>query len=200
MRASSRIRTERTSEVSPYPTARGEKFLPISSQNSARNRQRTKRLLLFVWINEKKIPFITAVGGYSVAISISELKGMNPDLEAKLKAEGLGDSEKLLEATKAPADRKALAKKVGAETRDILELANRADLSRIKGVAGVFSDLLEQAGVDTVKELATRRPDNLHAKIKEVNDKAQLAKRIPTLADVESWVNQAKELPKLLTY
>jgi predicted flap endonuclease-1-like 5' DNA nuclease len=135
-----------------------------------------------------------------MAISIGKLKGMNADLEAKLKTEGLGDTDKLLAATKAPADRKALAKKVGAGERDILELANRADLSRVKGVAGVFSDLLEEAGVDTVKELAKRRPDNLHAKIKEVNDAAQLAKRIPTAADVESWVNQAKELPKMLSY
>jgi predicted flap endonuclease-1-like 5' DNA nuclease len=135
-----------------------------------------------------------------MAISIGKLKGMNADLEAKLKAEGLGDSDKLLAATKAPADRKALAKKIGAGEREILELANRADLSRIKGVAGVFSDLLEQAGVDTVKELAKRRADNLHAKIKEVNDASQLAKRIPTAADVESWVTQAKELPKLLSY
>ena len=135
-----------------------------------------------------------------MAISIGKLKGMNADLEAKLKAEGLGDTDKLLAATKAPADRKALAKKVGAGERDILELANRADLSRVKGVAGVFSDLLEQAGVDTVKELAKRRPDNLHAKIKEVNDASQLAKRIPTAGDVESWVNQAKGLPKLLSY
>ena len=135
-----------------------------------------------------------------MGISIGKLKGMNADLEAKLKAEGLGDTDKLLAAAKAPADRKALAKKVGAGERDILELANRADLSRVKGVAGVFSDLLEQAGVDTVKELAKRRPDNLHAKIKEVNDTTQLAKRIPTAADVESWVNQAKELPKMLSY
>ena len=135
-----------------------------------------------------------------MAISIGKLKGMNANLEAKLKAEGLGDSEKLLAATKAPADRKALAKKVGAGEREILELANRADLSRVKGVAGVFSDLLEQAGVDTVKELAKRRPDNLHAKIEEVNAASQLAKRIPTASEVESWVNQAKDLPKLLTY
>ena len=135
-----------------------------------------------------------------MAISIGKLKGMNAELEAKLKAEALGNTEKLLAATKAPADRKALAKKVGAREREILELANRADLSRVKGVAGVFSDLLEQAGVDTVKELAKRRPDNLHAKIKEVNEASQLAKRIPTAAEVESWVNQAKELPKMLKY
>lgn len=135
-----------------------------------------------------------------MAISVDKLKGITPALSAKLKAQGVKNSEQLLEAAKTPAQRKALAKEVESEPRAILELANRADLSRIKGIAGVFSDLLEQAGVDTVKELAKRRPDNLHAKIAEVNDAARLAKRIPTAKEVESWVNQAKDLPKLLTY
>jgi predicted flap endonuclease-1-like 5' DNA nuclease len=135
-----------------------------------------------------------------MAIPITQLKGINDSLAAQLKAQGISDSDQLLAACAKPADRKALAKQVGAQERDLLELANRADLSRVKGVAGVFSDLLEKAGVDTVKELAARRPDNLHAKIKEVNDKEQHAKRIPTEADVTAWVAQAKELPKILSY
>jgi len=135
-----------------------------------------------------------------MAIPIAQIKGMNDTLAAQLKAQGISDSDKLLTASARPADRKALAKQVGAKERDILELANRADLSRVKGVAGVFSDLLEKAGVDTVKELAARRADNLHAKIKEVNDKERHAKRIPTEAEVTNWVTQAKELPKILSY
>lgn len=34
----------------------------------------------------------------------------------------------------------------------MLELANRADLARICAIAWVFGDLLQCAGVDTVKE------------------------------------------------
>jgi predicted flap endonuclease-1-like 5' DNA nuclease len=135
-----------------------------------------------------------------MAISVKELKGVTPQLAEKLAQQGIVNSEQLLEAARAPAGRKALAEQVGAEERDILELANRADLSRVKGVAGVFSDLLEKAGVDTVKELATRRPDNLHAKINEVNDKEKLVKRTPAEADVQAWVAQAKQLPKILSY
>ena len=135
-----------------------------------------------------------------MAIPVTQLKGMNDGLAAQLKAQGIADSDQLLKASAKPADRKALANKVGAKERDILELANRADLSRVKGVAGVFSDLLEKAGVDTVKELATRRPDNLHAKIKEVNEAEQHSKRIPTEAEVTDWVAQAKDLPKILSY
>lgn len=135
-----------------------------------------------------------------MAIPVSEIKGMSSTIEAALKERGITNSEQLLEAAKGPKERKALAAGTGASERDILELANRADLSRVKGVAGVFSDLLEKAGVDTVKELAARRADNLHAKIVEVNKETRLAGRVPTAADVEGWVSQAKALPKTLTY
>ena len=133
-------------------------------------------------------------------ISVKEPKGMTPQLAEKLAQRGIANGDQLLEAAKAPAGRKALAEQLGAKERDVLELANRADLSRVKGVAGVFSNLLEKVGVDTVKELATRRPDNLHAKINEINDKEKLAKRAPSEADVQDWVAQAKQLPKILSY
>jgi predicted flap endonuclease-1-like 5' DNA nuclease len=86
------------------------------------------------------------------------------------------------------------------EPRAILELANRADLARVRGVAGVFSDLLERAGVDTVKELATRNPDNLHAKVEEVNARERLSGRTPPWSAVKDWVAQAKVLPRILQY
>jgi len=89
---------------------------------------------------------------------------------------------------------------MGVEAPVILELANRADLARVKGIGKVFSDLLEQAGVDSVKELANRRPDNLHAKLVEMNAQKKLAGRAPTLHAVESWVAQAQQLPKTLEY
>ena len=135
-----------------------------------------------------------------MAISIGKLRGMSAELAAKLKEQGISNSDQLLEAARTPAGRKALAKQAGVEPRAILGLANRADLARVRGIAGVFSDLLEHAGVDTVKELATRNPDNLHAKLAEINAEKKLAGRTPTLDMVKDWVGQAKELPKLLEY
>ncbi len=135
-----------------------------------------------------------------MAISVKKLKGMNTNLESRLTKLGIRNSLQLLDASKGPSERKALSKQVGVDEREILELANRADLSRIKGIAGVYSDLLEKAGVDTVKELATRRPDNLHAKLLEVNNRVKLSGREPTLSMVNDWINQAKSLPKMLSY
>ena len=135
-----------------------------------------------------------------MTISIGKLRGMSAELAAKLKARGIVYSDQLLEAARTPAGRKDLAEQVGVESRVILELANRADLSRISGIAGVFSDLLEHAGVDTVKELATRNPANLHAKLVEINADRKLAGRTPALNMVKDWVAQSKALPKLLEY
>jgi len=135
-----------------------------------------------------------------MAISIGKLRGMSAEVAAKLKEQGISNSDQLLEAARTPAGRKALAEHAGVESRAILGVANRADLARVRGIAGVFSDLLEHAGVDTVKELATRNPDNLHAKLAEINAEKKLAGRTPDLGMVKDWVAQAKELPKLLEY
>jgi predicted flap endonuclease-1-like 5' DNA nuclease len=134
-----------------------------------------------------------------MALRIDELYGVREDLSAKLKAEGLSDSNKLLAATTTPKKREELAAKLGTDSKEVLELANRADLARIKGVGSVYSDLLEWAGVDTVAELAQRNPDNLYNKIvEEANE--HFVKRLPRPADVAGWVAQAKELPRALEY
>lgn len=135
-----------------------------------------------------------------MGISIKKLRGIDEALAEKMIAKGLANSDKFLDVAKAVAGRKELAADCGVEVKVILELANRADLARVKGIAGVFGDLLEAAGVDTVKELATRRPDNLHAKILEVNADKSVAGRNPTEKDVTDWVAQAKELPPTLEY
>jgi predicted flap endonuclease-1-like 5' DNA nuclease len=135
-----------------------------------------------------------------VTTAIRDLKGASEAIVTKLKEKDISNNEKLLEAAASPARRKDLAAHCGCDVRELLELANRADLARVKGISGVYSDLLEHCGVDTVKELATRRADNLHAKIVETNAAQKLTARAPTMREVENWIAQAKDLPKILTY
>ena len=82
----------------------------------------------------------------------------------------------------------------------ILEWVNHADLWRIKGVSEEYSDLLEEAGVDTVVELAQRNPENLYMKMKEVNMEKKLVRRLPSEKQVIDWVAQAKRLPRAISY
>jgi predicted flap endonuclease-1-like 5' DNA nuclease len=135
-----------------------------------------------------------------MATPVKDLKGITEAVLSALAGQSINDNEALVKAAATPAQRKELAAACGCEPKDLLELVNRADLARVKGISSVYSDLLENAGVDTVKELATRRPDNLHAKLVETNDGLNLTQRPPTQAQVEDWVAQAKDLPKLVSY
>ena len=132
-------------------------------------------------------------------LKIEELHGITAELAEALRAEGVQDAEALLAAAGPKEGREELAAKLGVEARALLELCNRADLARIRGIGKVYSDLLEFAGVDTVMELAQRNADNLYAKIVEVAGE-HYVKRIPTLANVGNWVSQAQTLGRKIFY
>jgi predicted flap endonuclease-1-like 5' DNA nuclease len=131
---------------------------------------------------------------------IIDLEGVGPVYAEKLIAVGIKTVEALLKAGATPKGRQELAEKTGITAAMILEWVNFADLYRIKGVGEEYSELLEAAGVDTVMELAQRNPDNLYAKIVEVNAEKKLVRQIPTSKQVASWVEQAKALPRAIEY
>ncbi|MFZ3070873.1 MAG: DUF4332 domain-containing protein [Anaerolineaceae bacterium] len=131
---------------------------------------------------------------------IINIEGIGPVYAKKLQEAGINSVELLLKEGSTPKGREDLAARTGIDKGLILEWVNHADLYRIKGVAEEYSDLLEEAGVDTVVELATRKPENLHAKILEVNASKNLVRRPPSLAQVEKWVEEAKTLPRAVHY
>ena len=71
---------------------------------------------------------------------------------------------------------------------------------RISGIGSEFSELLEAAGVDTVKELRNRNAGNLAAKMAEVNEQKKLTRTVPSEKTVAGWVDQAKSLDPLITH
>jgi predicted flap endonuclease-1-like 5' DNA nuclease len=131
---------------------------------------------------------------------IIDVEGIGPVYAKKLIAVGITTTNKLLKKGATPKGRKELESSTGISGNLILEWVNHADLHRIKGVAEEYSDLLEEAGVDTVPELAQRKPANLHAKIMEVNIQKHLVRQLPALSQVENWVSQAKALPRVIQY
>lgn len=131
---------------------------------------------------------------------IEEIEGIGPAYGEKLRKIGITSTDKLLEACLTKKQRKEVAEKTGLDEAKILKWANMTDLFRIKGVGSEYAELLEAAGVDTVKELAQRKADNLTAKMEEVNSQKKLVRRTPALKNVESWVAQAKQLPRKLEY
>ena len=131
---------------------------------------------------------------------VIEVEGIGPVYGKKLNDAGIKNTDQLLNACKTKAMRVKLAADSGIDESHILRFANMVDHFRIHGVGSEYADLLEASGVDTVKELATRNPANLTAKMAEVNNEKKLVRRIPTEKMVEKWVNEAKTLPGALEY
>ena len=129
-----------------------------------------------------------------------DIEGVGPAYAKKLEAVGIANTETLLEKGATPKGRKEIAEKSGISDALILRWVNHVDLFRIKGVGSEYADLLEAAGVDTVPELANRKPENLHPKLVETNQAKKLVRQLPALSQVQSWVEQAKKLPRVINY
>ena len=131
---------------------------------------------------------------------IIEIQGIGDAYAPKLQAEGIETVEQLLDRCAAPAGRKELAEKTGISEKLILKWTNHADLFRINGIGPQFAELLEAAGVDTVKELRHRVAANLAAKVAEVNEEKHLCGRVPVESEIQKMIDQAKELEPRMTY
>ncbi|MEM6264172.1 MAG: DUF4332 domain-containing protein [Bacteroidota bacterium] len=131
---------------------------------------------------------------------ITDIEGIGPANAEKLGAAGIKTVEALLKKGKDPKGRKEIEQTTGIAHKTLLNWVNMADLFRIKGVSSQYSELLEAAGVDTVKELRNRNATNLHAKMQEVNAEKKLVRQTPALSQVESFVEQAKSLDPMVIY
>ena len=131
---------------------------------------------------------------------IIDVEGIGEVYGKKLVDAGINTVEELLEAGCKPAGRKALAEKTEISPKLILTWTNHADLMRINGIGPQFSELLEAAGVDTVKELKHRKAENLQPKLEEINAEKNLVNRVTGLKEVQKMIDQAAELPAKMEY
>ncbi len=132
--------------------------------------------------------------------TITEIEGIGEVFAKKLRAVGIFTTEALLEKGATPKGRKELAEATGLTEHNILEWVNRADLFRVPGIGSQYSDLLEAAGVDTVRELAQRKPEALAEALSKVNAEKNKVNKLPGLSVVQKWVEAAKKLPRVIQY
>ncbi len=135
-----------------------------------------------------------------MAYKIIDIEGVGEAYGEKLVAAGINTPEQLLEKCANPKGRKALAEQTGIAEKLILKWTNHADLFRIHGVGPQFAELLEAAGVDTVKELQHRVAANLTAKMEAVNAEKKLTRRVPTAGELQKMIDEAKTLPCTMSY
>ena len=131
---------------------------------------------------------------------LDTVEGIGATLAGRLATAGVTSTDDLLEKGRTPKGRKQIATDADMTTKLVLRFVNMIDLFRIKGVGSEYAELLEQAGVDTVPELAGRNAANLHAKMSEINDAKALVRRMPSDETVVDWVAEAKGLPRVIEY
>lgn len=132
--------------------------------------------------------------------NLLRVEGIGEVYAQKLSDAGIKTTNALLKQGATSKGRKEIAENTGISETLILEWVNHVDLFRIKGVFEEYADLLEEAGVDTVKELAQRNPGNLYKKLVEVNEQKKLVRQLPGKSQVENWVAQAKQLDRAVFY
>lgn len=132
--------------------------------------------------------------------ALTNIEGIGPAYEEKFQSAGIDSCEELLEKGATAAGRKAIIEASGVSDTLVLKFVNHADLCRVNGIGGEYSELLEASGVDSVPELAQRNADNLAAKMEEVNEAKKLVRSLPSAKTVTGWVAQAKELPRVVTH
>lgn len=135
-----------------------------------------------------------------MSYKIDEIEGIGDVYAAKLEAVGIKTTDDLLDKCETKSGRAKVAEESGISEKLILRWTNHADLMRIKGIAGQFAELLEAAGVDTVKELRHRVPENLHAKLVATNEEKNLCNRVPSAKEVGVMIEQAKEMEPRVKY
>ena len=126
-------------------------------------------------------------------MELTEIVGLKAADAKKLKKEGISSVEDLILLS--DKDIKALAKKTGISAKKIDSWQEHAELMGLDGVGPVYANILNEIGIDSVKELSRRNPKNTFAKIKEfAKENPDLVQELPTQKDVEGWINQAKTL------
>ena len=132
--------------------------------------------------------------------SIDAIQGLSRAEARTLRRNKVRTTEALLKRAATRSDRRSLAGTTGLDEKEILAWVNRADLMRIKGVGEEYADLLEVAGIDTVKELRRRNPRSLLKQLSELNEKKNLVRRLPTESMVVGWVDEAKSMQPAVSY
>src|SRR5262252_7595808 len=140
-------------------------------------------------------------GGHrNMPFSISELDGLGPGFAIKMRKAGIRTTEKLLETAKSLKGRQMLAEKTEIDQEKLLQVANFIDRMRIKGVGPEYAELLEAAGVVTVRELRYRNPARLAGRMAEANLERKLVRVLPSEQTVGRWIDYAKKLPVKISY
>lgn len=129
---------------------------------------------------------------------LAQIEGIGVKFSRLLESIGIEDQYQLLQKCGERSGRERVVKETGISGKLILKWTNQADLARVNGIGEEYAELLERSGVDTVPELAQRSAESLLSLLQETNDRLNLVRHVPGLPQIESWLTQARNLPRIV--
>ena len=131
-------------------------------------------------------------------VYLREIPGVDPDHIKRLHAAGIRNTKQMFGRSLTREDRETLSKETGIPYADLMPLVGMSDLARLLGLGPVFVRLFYGSGIDSLETLARYEPDALDRQLKAENEKKNLSQVIPVMKDLRSYIEHAKELPKLI--
>lgn len=132
--------------------------------------------------------------------SIEAIQDIGVRHRSRLKAAELWSCRALLEAGATKKGRRIVAETVGVSESRVLEWVHKADLMRVNGISTRYSQLLEAAGVESMRKLRKSRPAQLYQSLVEEDKRRRkrLVNRLPPAKEVAAWIEQARTLSPIV--
>jgi Domain of unknown function (DUF4332) len=127
---------------------------------------------------------------------IGQLPGLSDQHQEQLLAYGIRTTKDLLEQTKTPVRRQALATQLQLHIQHVNKWVALANLSRIPAVGSQYCGLLLHAGISSPEQLAHTPLPRVHQQILKLQVATlQRQDLCPSLHEVAEWIRQARLLP-----
>ncbi len=131
---------------------------------------------------------------------LTEIQGITKSFASKLSRCGIRSTYSLLKKATRLNDRNSIARKIGVPVKKFTQWVAATDFTRIRGIGGQFSNLLQCCGIENLKQLARTKPEALCKKMKSLNQKRHYVKQLPSQKQVSFWVRRAKSISKIINY
>ncbi len=123
---------------------------------------------------------------------IEQIEGIGTHYGHKLMSVGVFTTHDLLDRCATPDKLNELVLTSDISPVLLATWNRQADLMRVSGIGPEFGELLESSGIESVAELAIRKPENITHLLARVNEEKRLTRAVPALKTVEGWVERAK--------
>ncbi|HET7497390.1 MAG TPA: DUF4332 domain-containing protein [Candidatus Eisenbacteria bacterium] len=125
---------------------------------------------------------------------MTDLKGIDQDQVAKLKAAGVETTSEMMKVWHDPDQRAKLATTSGLSEEQFKRMVSLARMARMPGVGPKYAELLVTSGVIGRKSLSKHTPEGLVKHLAEVSASRKLTGPVPTLTEVGAWFAELKPL------